>query len=287
MSHTTALRQLIQQATVLLKQAGCDTPKRDAELLLMSAWDITPTDLIMRSLDHLPESIETRFNTHIQRRIQREPVAYIVGAKEFWSRSFQVTPDVLVPRPETEHLIEAVLEYFPDQNGHYNFCDIGTGSGIIAITLACEYPHAQIVATDISASALKVAKSNAIRHRGEDRISFKQGDMLQPLAQADDQSEPMFDAIISNPPYVAEHEMAGLEQELSHEPRNALTDESDGLTFLTDILNNGPEYLKAAGLIILETGPCGLPDTPAILNFERTIYDLAGHARGGIYRSAS
>lgn len=283
MSREISLRQLIQHATVRLKQAGCDAPKLDAELLLMFAWPCARTDLIIRSLDLVPESVQKQFHTLIQRRLQREPLAYIIGEKEFWSRPFHVTPDVLVPRPETEHLIEAAIEYFPNQQGYYHFCDIGTGSGIIAITLACEYPNAHIVATDISPPALKIASINAARHNVEDRITFKQGDMLQPL----EQSHTAFNAIISNPPYVAEHEMPALEQELSHEPRNALTDESDGLTFLTNILNNGPSYLHTGGLIMLETGPCGLPDTPDSLSFERLIHDLAGHARGGIYRSTS
>ena len=280
MSHATTLRQLIQQASALLKQVNCDAPMRDAEQLLMSVWGMRRTDLIIRASEPVPEAIETVFNALIQRRMQREPLAYILGEKEFWSRPFHVTSDVLVPRPETEHLIEAVLEYFPDQQGAYNFCDIGTGSGIIAVTLACEYPKAHIIATDISESALRVATGNAIQHKVEDRITFKQGDMLQAI----EQRNAHFDAIISYPPYVAEHEMASLEQELSYEPRNALTDESDGLTFLTDILNTGPEFLQTSGMIMLETGPCGLPDTPETLIFEKVIHDLAGHARGGIYR---
>ncbi|MDQ6997487.1 MAG: peptide chain release factor N(5)-glutamine methyltransferase [Mariprofundus sp.] len=282
MSHAITLRQLIQQASALLKQVNCDAPKRDAELLLMSVWGMRRTDLIIRASEPVPEAVETVFSALIQRRMQREPLAYILGEKEFWSRPFHVTSDVLVPRPETEHLIEAVLEYFPDQQGAYDFCDIGTGSGIIAVTLACEYPKAHIIATDISESALRVATGNAIQHKVEDRITFKQGDMLQAI----EQRKTHLDAIISNPPYVAEHEMALLEQELSYEPRNALTDESDGLTFLSDILNTGPKFLQTSGMIMLETGPCGLPVTPNTLIFEKTIHDLAGHARGGIYRCA-
>ncbi len=280
MNTAVTVRELIQSAATKLAQAGCDAAKLDAELLLMFVWSIARTDLIIRAHDPVPEAIQESFYTLIQRRAQREPLAYIIGEKEFWSRSFQVTPDVLVPRPETEHLIEAVLEYFPDQKGHYHFCDIGTGSGIIGITLACEYPNAHIIATDISEPALKVSETNAIKHCVENRITFKQGDMLEPL----EKTEIAFNAIISNPPYVAEHEMEALEEELSHEPRNALTDESDGLTFLTDILTGGPSYLQTGGFIMLETGPCGLPDTPNTLNFERIIHDLAGHARGGIYR---
>jgi len=274
------VRQLIQHATAALQQAGCDAPKLDAELLLMHAWSIKRTDLIIRSRDQIPESIQHNFNALLQRRIGREPLAYIIGAKEFWSRSFLVNADVLIPRPETEHLIEAVIARFPDRQGEYHFCDIGTGSGIIAITLACEYPNAHIIATDISKQALNVAKTNAISHQVESRIIFKQGDMLQAL-QPDDVP---FDAIISNPPYVAEQEMNTLAQELSYEPRYALTDADDGLRHLTTILTDGPKHLQTGGLIILETGPCGLPDTPASLRFEHSIHDLAGHARGGIYR---
>ena len=278
MSLTT--RELIQHASAELKQAGCESPRLDAELLLMFVWSIERTDLIMRSQDQVPEAIQQQFNSLIQRRVQREPLAYIVGHKEFWSRSFAVSPDVLIPRPETEHLIEAVLEHFPDRQGNYHFCDIGTGSGIIAITLACEYANAHILATDISTAALNVAQDNATAHHIEQRISFKQGDMLQALP-----ADQFFNLIISNPPYVTKHEMPTLEQELSHEPRHALTDEADGLTYLTTILTDACNHLQPDGLIILETGPCGLPATPPNLSYKYAIHDLAGHARGGIYRA--
>jgi len=282
---SSSSRQLLQDATNALKKAGCDSPRLDAELLLMRAWSITRTDLIIRSHDPVPEAIQQHFETLLQRRIQRQPLAYILGEKEFWSRLFQVNADVLIPRPETEHLIEATLNAFPDQQAKLLFCDIGTGSGCIAITLACEYPNARIIATDISDAALDIAKSNAVTHHVDQRILFKQGDMLAAL-QSDDGAHDVqpFDAIISNPPYVAEFEMADLEQELSHEPRHALTDEGDGLRYLKKILDDGPAHLQRHGLIILETGPCGLPSHPATVCFEGLIHDLAGHPRGGIYK---
>jgi len=273
-------RQLLQQASRNLKKAGCDSPRLDAELLLMWVWSVERTYLIMHSSEIVPESIQQTFDGLLQRRMQREPLAYILGEKEFWSRSFQVNSHVLIPRPETEHLIEAVLQYFPDQQAALHFCDIGTGSGCIAITLACEYPNACVLATDISDAALGVAKHNAITHQVEKQIRFRQGDMLSAL---NDDDTPC-DAIISNPPYVAAHEMAALEQELSHEPRHALTDEGDGLRHLSSILKHGAKYLCAQGLIILETGPCGLPAAPASLRFRQPITDLANHARGGIYQ---
>jgi len=273
-------RELLRKATEALTCAGCDAPRLDAELLLMHAWHLSRTGLIVRADDDAPEPVVIDFECLLQRRIHREPLAYIIGEKEFWSRSFQLTPDVLIPRPETEHLIEAVLARFPDKNRPYRFCDIGTGSGCIAVTLACEFPNTHIIATDIAEAALAVARSNAKNHSVAQRITFRQGDMLMAI-QAQDGP---FDAIISNPPYVAEAEMASLEKELGREPRHALTDEQDGLRFLTTILRDGPEHLRANAYIILETGLCGLPATPDQLIFEQSIDDLAGHLRGGVYR---
>jgi len=273
-------KELLKTATGTLGQAGCDAPRLDTELLLMHVWQAGRTDLIIRADDTVPGPVAVDFDELLQRRITREPLAYIIGEKEFWSRCFYVTPDVLIPRPETEHLIETVLEHFPDRNGHYRFCDIGTGSGCIAVTLACEFPNARIVATDISDAALRIACHNAEAHVVDQRILFRQGDMLAALIP---QNGP-FDAIISNPPYVAESEMDGLEKELMREPRQALTDEQDGLRYLTMILRDGPAHLLPGGYIILETGLCGLPSTPEGLICEQPIHDLAGHFRGGVYR---
>jgi len=273
-------RELLLQAISQLKQAGCDAPRLDAELLLMHVWGVDRTDVIVRAGDKAPETVVRDFQNVLQRRIHREPLAYIIGEKEFWSRPFRVTPDVLIPRPETEHLIEAVLARFPNRNGDYRFCDIGTGSGCIAVTLACEYPRATVVATDISGAALDIARFNAGYLGVFGRIVFRQGDMLAALQSHDTP----FHAVVSNPPYVAEHEMDALEQELALEPRHALTDEQDGLEYLTTILHDAPALLHPAGYIILETGLCGLPDTPASLQFEQAIHDLAGHLRGGAYR---
>lgn len=246
----------------------------------MHLWHVERTDLVIRAYDEVPREVEEAFQTLLRRRMNREPLAYITGEKEFWSRPFLVTPDVLIPRPETEHLVEALMERFPEKGGSYSFCDIGTGSGCIAATLACEYPQSHIVATDISEVALSIAQHNATQLEVGERINFCSGDMLHALSCVD---EP-FDAIVSNPPYVADHEMATLEAELSHEPRSALTDESDGLKFLTTILNEAPKHLKPKGFIIVETGSCGLPATPDNLTMKEKIYDLAGHLRGGAYQ---
>jgi len=273
-------RELLADATERLKAAGCDTPRLDAEVLLMHAWGRDKAGLVM-AMDDMPEAGTTRmFRTMIKRREHREPVAYIIGMKEFWSRCFHVTPDVLIPRPETEHLIEAVLKAFPDRNVPYSFCDVGTGSGCIAVTLACEYTQATVVATDISKNALALTCKNAVLHGVRDRIVPRHGDMFRALA-ADDGP---FIAVISNPPYVSVDEYQQLEPELAFEPRMALTDEADGLQYLRQLIDTAPGYLEPGGRLIVETGLCGLPQETAAMRPEQKIIDLAGQLRGCVYR---
>jgi len=272
-------RDLLYTSAKRLTLAGSDAPRLNAELLLMHVWHCDRIELIGRSQQDVPEAIRQTFEALLERRLNREPLAYILGEKEFWSRRFIVTPDVLIPRPETEHLIEAVLQRFPDRQQAYRFCDIGTGSGCIAVTLACEYPQAHIIATDISAAALEIAEKNAAEHGVAERMRFLQGDILHPLADSRD----LLDAIVSNPPYVTLAEMKDLEDELVFEPRQALTDEGDGLQFLQRIADEAPEHLKQGGYVMLETGPCGLPKPPATLTLDEEIRDLAGHLRGAVY----
>lgn len=272
-------RRLLAQAAEALQNAGCASAKLDAELLLCHVLGKGRIWLIAHADDALDAVPVNTFHALLSRRLQREPVAYITGEKEFWSRSFLVCPDVLIPRPETEHLIEAVLTHFPDRQAAYRFCDIGTGSGIIGITLACEYPRAHITATDISAAPLGVAASNAERHAVLARMAFFQGDLFAAL----NDGMQAFDAIVSNPPYVAQHEMAALEPELGFEPRGALTDEADGLHYLARLVSGAPALLKKNGLLIVETGLCGLPEGTNQLPLKEHITDLAGRLRGGIY----
>jgi len=274
-------RELLREAVSRLEAAGCASPRLDAECLLAFAWSTGRTGLIARMTDPVPDEVRGRFHALLERRIRREPLAYITGEKEFWSHSFAVNPSVLIPRPETEHLIEACLEAYPDPQQPIDICDIGTGSGCIAVTLASEYSNSRVVATDLSTSALDTARVNADRLKVADRVKFRQGDLLAALAPADGP----FDLIVSNPPYVAATEMPDLEPELAFEPRMALTDEADGLQLLARILHDGLRHLKAGGHIILETGCCGLPPAPAGLHEEKRITDLAGHLRIGIYRA--
>ncbi|MDQ6984321.1 MAG: HemK/PrmC family methyltransferase [Ghiorsea sp.] len=307
-------RLILQQATQNLEEVGVDAPRKDAELLLMAAWDISQTSLMVKMMDEVPEHVVAAFQTLLQRRLKREPIAYILGVKAFWRDDFVVTPDVLVPRPETEHLLEMVLKYLPpdlsstrhpravslasqftskrgsSEKGGYpikelgydeavlNIADIGTGSGCISISLAKEYPNAFVMACDISDKALAVAQTNAANLGVSQRMTFSQGDLYQALPV-----DGQFDVIVSNPPYVSQDEMNDLEAELSFEPRFALTDEASGLTLLDKLLNDGHLYLKDGGLLVLESGLCGMPDTPNTLDKLEDYTDLAGNFRGTVF----
>jgi len=273
------VREILRSALLILEQAGCGAPRLDAELLLATVLKKDRTWLIAHANDDIPSSIQARFTALLKRRRAREPVAYILGEKEFWSRPFFVTPDVLIPRPETEHLIEAVLAHCPDTKKEFHFCDIGTGSGCLAVTLACEYPEATVVATDISHASLEIARKNAERHGVSSHIKFRRGDMFAPLQKQDG----YFDAIVSNPPYVAQDELDTLEAELGFEPRHALTDESSGLIYLQSLVDQAPPWLTGNGVLVVETGLCGLPAATEPLHLHQEIHDLAGHLRGGVY----
>jgi len=273
------VREILRSASLILEQAECAAPRLDAELLLATVLKKDRTWLIAHADEDVPPNVRNTFTSLLDRRCKREPLAYITEEKEFWSRPFFVTPDVLIPRPETEHLIEAVLAHCPDTKKEFHFCDIGTGSGCIAVTLACEYPGATVVATDISHASLEIACKNAERHGVGSRIKFRQGDMFAPLRKQDG----YFDAIISNPPYVAQDELDTLEAELRFEPRHALTDESNGLIYLQSLVEHAPAWLKPEGILLVETGLCGLPAATEPLHLHQEIHDLSGHLRGGVY----
>ena len=270
----------LRHAASRLHDAGVDAARLDAELLLMHAWRADRVRLITGRDDTLPAEVLAEAEALLARRAGREPLAYLTGFREFWSRDFAVGPAVLVPRPETEHLIEAVLARFPDRDRPWRFADIGTGSGCLAVTLACEYPAAFVAATDISEPALAIARSNAVRHGVAARMAWHRGDLYGALPG----DTAAFDAIVSNPPYVSLAEYGELAPELGFEPRGALTDEADGLALLRRLVAGAAERLVPGGYLIVETGPCGLPEAEGPMALEEEIRDLAGLVRGGGYR---
>ena len=248
------VEQAVRYASRLLEEAGVATPRLDAELLLAHLLGTKRMGLYVDHLKPLSGEAISAFETLIRRRLQHEPLAYIVGEKEFWSLSFIVNPACLIPRPETELLVEKSLElYRLSRCVSYPFLilDLGTGSGAIAVALAKEIPVVRVTATDISPDALKVAKANAERHGVTSEIEFLEGDLFSPLQGR----EALFDLIVSNPPYVGEREAKNLSREvISYEPGLALTCGEDGLAMYRSIIPGSLLYLRSEGCLVMEVG---------------------------------
>ena len=248
--------------------------RRDAELLLLHVTGLTRAELMTHPNRELSESQMSAYRAAIARRARNEPVQYITGTQEFYGRSFAVTPAVLIPRPETEHLVESALALHPAPK---RILDIGTGSGILAITLALELPNAIVIATDTSAEALAVARQNAAALGAIDRIHFVESDLFAALA------DERFDCIVANPPYVATDEV--LEPQVrDYEPVTALYAGEDGLALYRRLIPQAFEHLEPGGHLLLEIGH-GQRDAVAGLlragSFEgiRFIDDLQGIPR--------
>ncbi len=229
---------------------GIETARLDAEILLAHALGVERLGLYVQFEKPVTPEERARFRELVRRRAEeRIPVAYLLGEKEFWSLTLAVTSDVLVPRPDTEVLVEAVLSRLPEVEAEFRVLDIGTGSGAIALALASERPKARIVATDISSAALAVAKENAQRHGLGDRLRFLEGDGFEPVAGE------RFDVIVSNPPYVSSADAAKLAPELAHEPASALFADADGTAMLRRIAAEAAENLEPGGLLGVELSP--------------------------------
>ena len=226
------------------------TATRDAELLLLHVLQISRTTLIAHPGRELTPSQRADYETSIARRLHHEPIQYITGQQEFYGLALNVTPAVLIPRPETEHLVEAVLKLLP-ANRPLKIADIGTGSGAIAIALAIHLPKAAITAPDISTEAIAVARRNADTHKVANRIRFLQSDLLNAL----DHEAATFDAIVSNPPYVAESDRDTLHPQVrDHEPDTALFAGKTGIDIYRRLIPQAHNALKPGGLLALEIG---------------------------------
>jgi len=283
MSETLARRALkaIDRATRRLADAGIETSRLDAEVLMAEAAGVTREEVITGSID-LSAAVLKKFEMMVARREQREPVAYIVGHKEFYSLDFEVNPAVLIPRPETEFVVSAALECVAGKAGA-RVLDIGTGSGAIAIAIAVNAPSVRITTVDISDDAITVASRNVRRHQVEDRVTIRRGDCFHMLDGGT--ALGTFDAIVSNPPYLDEAEIACLEPEVHRfEPRIALNGGASGMDVLQRITIGAREYLEANGELILEMGVGHAGDvvnliTRAGLKVVDVINDFAGNPR--------
>jgi len=245
---TETLREALHRAAAALAAAGSEEASLEAELLLAHALGTDRTHLYQRLPDDLLPDAATAFEALLRRRLSHEPVPYITGRKEFYGLEFEVTPAAIIPRPETETLIELVLGFAERGLTAPRIADVGVGCGAIAVTLAVSLPRAEIIAVDISAEALALARRNAERHGVAARIDFREGDLLAPLAV-------QVDVIAANLPYVRSGDFeAGPPEIREHEPRLGLDGGPDGLRLIERLLRDAPACMEPGGALFAEIG---------------------------------
>ncbi len=272
--------ELLDWTAGFLSEKGSEYPRLDAEVLLAHALDCRRIDLYTRYTDIAAEDARQRFRELVRRRIEGCPVAYLVGRKEFFSLTLEVSPAVLIPRPESEFVVMECLR-LAEELAAPTVLDIGTGSGNLAIAVALRHKGAQVTAVDVSGDALAVAARNATRHGVADRITFLQGDLFAPLAEGQ-----RFDFILSNPPYIPHDDIAGLSAGVrDFEPHLALDGGADGFAVFDRLVSEARERLQPGGHLIVEIGaPQEEPARQriaAISGYELapTIQDYSGHPR--------
>jgi release factor glutamine methyltransferase len=241
--QVAAARQRLRDAGISQTESDLD-----ARLLAQHVLGWTTERFFTDAHAAEPEGFTPQYENLIARRVTREPLAYIVGRREFWGLELEVSPDVLIPRPATELIVEAMLELFRDRSAPVSIADVCTGCGCVAVALAHERPAATIVATDISRAALEVARRNAARHGVANRVTFRTGDLLDGVDGA-------FDAIVANPPYVVDRAGPALQPEVrNHEPAVALYGGVEGFDLVTRLVSQAPSRLRSGGYLIFEFG---------------------------------
>jgi release factor glutamine methyltransferase len=249
------ISEALREARESIRAVGSEEAGLDAEVLMMHSLGWDRVRLYQESSVEIGDAELARFRELVERRLAREPLAYIIGRKEFFGLEFEVSPAVLIPRPETETLVECVIEHVnkgaSEQGGTtpiIPIADVGTGSGAIAVAMAKSLPGARVVATDVSREALEVAGRNAERHGVSDRVHFRQGDLLAPV-------DGTVDVIAANLPYVTTAMLAQCPPEIRDwEPRSALDGGADGLDVIRRVFEQAPERLGAGGALFCEIG---------------------------------
>jgi len=260
--HGFTILQILHKIEERFKMKGIQNPRLDAEALLSKVLRLDRVGLY-REYDRILTDEEVNLLSRlVERRLSREPLQYILGTTEFYGLEFLVTPDVFIPRPETELLVDEALKLSRVNHPLLTILDLCTGSGCIAIAIAKSLKNPRIYATDISRKALKVARENAKIHRVEDKIVFIEGDLFRPFTPLP-KSSPLreegwvrgFDLIVSNPPYIPSHEIELLQMEVKgYEPRMALNGGPDGLLYSKKIIEEAPSHLRSGGSLLLEIG---------------------------------
>lgn len=269
------IRQALDWAVAGLNK-GSDTPRLDAELLLCQVLDQARSYLFTWPERSLTAEQIAKFEALIQRRIQGEPVAHILGRREFWSLELAITADTLIPRPETELLVEAALERIPP-DAQWNIADLGTGSGAIALAVASERPNCHLTAVERSAAALSVARDNALR-LGLGNVEFLAGSWFEPVAGR------RFEMIVSNPPYIPQQDPHLQQGDVRFEPITALASGMDGLDDIRHLVDIAPGFLRSPGWLLLEHGYDQAKQVVALMEqggYRQVIdlQDLQGHGR--------
>ncbi|HML34055.1 peptide chain release factor N(5)-glutamine methyltransferase [Sporomusa sphaeroides] len=283
MSEQWTISSILHWTRQYFGSKGIDNPRLDAEILLSHILGKDRLYLYTNFDQPLTPEELASFREAVKRRALRAPVAYITGCKEFMGLDFVVSPAVLIPRPDTEILVEAALDRLADKP-EPAVADLGTGSGAIIVSMLTKLAAASGMAVDVSAAALAVARENAARHEVGARLEFCQGDLFAPLTGK------KFDAILSNPPYIPDADIAGLSAEVRQEPYQALAGGNDGLCFYRRIVAEAAGYLKPAGFLAVEVGieQAGLvgmlADAVSGLDLEATIKDYAGIDRVLVFR---
>ncbi len=245
---SVTIKKALGDGAETLARNSVAEPRTEASLLLMHLLNCDHTFLITHPEEIVSVDQLKRFRSLVSRRAQGEPLQYLTGHQEFFKLDFELTPDVLVPRPETELIVEVASELLKHEPG-LSFADIGTGSGCIAISLLHELPQARAVAVDFSPAALAVAKRNAERHQVIDRLRLVESDLFSAIDSAE-----RFDLIVSNPPYVPVDDLKDLQREVRHEPQVALDGGPDGLRVIRRLLNDAPRFLRSGGHLVFEIG---------------------------------
>ena len=243
------IRQVASEVEAILERNGISDSRLEAEVLIRHALRCDRAQFYASLNERIGAEQIQHIEDLVERRIGREPLAYITGQREFYGLDFLVSPNVLIPRQETELLVEAALAFAREHSSDgIAVADIGTGSGAIAIAIGVNLPDSRVYAADCSADALEVANCNRQRHGVADRVSLHRGDLLAPIAQC-------VDLIVSNPPYIANHLMPGLPPEVLREPQLALDGGDQGLEVIRRLLEQAPPKLKAGGRLVLEISP--------------------------------
>ncbi len=269
----------LRRATEFLAARGRAAPRLDAEVLLAAVLSTDRVGVYLRFDEPLRSDDVDRYRELVRRRAAGEPVAYLVGKREFWSCELTVTPDVLIPRPETELLVERALAALLDHEGSSRILDLGTGSGAIAIVLARERPQARVVAIDVSRAGAAVAHANALSAGVAGRVDVVVADWGSCL-----RAGARFDVIVSNPPYITTHALAALPAEVRREPRLALDGGEDGMAAYRRLVPEAAAMLVPGGSLLLEVGIDQAPAVSALLSANGLVdvswqEDLAGIPR--------